>query len=1497
MKRWFSLLLTLALLLSLLPGAALAAEEQAPAGHMPAVQAQSEQPAEVPPEPDTPEEHTELLASGSATVSGTVSLPSGSSVLSDSYIYMYLCSLPVLDENGQVLIEPGIVKNSRVSFTKGQSSVSYSFTGVETGEYLLRVSSYVNSGSVLGGDFYFNADGTAANNPYAADPISVSAGNNTANLTLPAAPRSISGTLTFDQPASADTNFRVYCYDSKLSRSFASSVTVRQGAASAEFAIGVESGSYPIQFSNVDLGSYAYYTIYGDVSTNYSHRMNLNTADGSVSGLIVDGSSIMGTVSTNQLKVTVQLPAPLTQGRNYEVCLFNVDGNRSESSSIYVNEGQSAFSVELFPESGESFLVGYADVTGFSNSSGSPTGIRYAAESGITSQSSQAKVFTSGTGTEITIAEPACYTITGTLTRSGSLQIVQAAYALAEFDDGAVYAGRVLFSAGQESASYTIYVPQSHQGQSFHLSAGKAKGNTGTQVSDTALTDGGTHTLSGNLQIQENLALEVDVPTVQGIVSLPAGVTAPTGGLVINVGVVVDGYDYVSYATYYLPQGKSSFSYAICAPVQGETTIHASLAASASGIYKRALGTFSQNELKQADLTFQESVTIQGNVTVPDSCRDGIAAIQVSANGMLNGGKINDSLSIVILAGKTQGSYALTMPKGSILTGLFVRVQADTQNVLNTTSLYLQPDLQTFSTKYANLSFVLNNGLTLSTALSKAAFVSGTISLAEGLSAGRYSGRIQLEPVADGESFQTSFNFTGTSYDYKIPVSQGITGPYYICLYLYDGPGIIRYKNYYYVDTDTTTTDRNSATPLTLGEDGMVINLTIPKGKVISGSFTADDESNVIWTPNQEVTLRLEPVGGGTRSSATITPDAQGNWSATVDPDLTGNYKLYIDISRSLQTNIIPETYYYSTTAAAVTEASAATPITLGSEDLTGLKLYVETGWLLSGRISLPEGGYVTGGTVTVSMSARSSSGSYYYGNASVGSAGGNYQLVVPKENAEYQVTLNSVSSIPSEVSSNLYWGDQQTLKTGSIAGDTSGLDFTLVKAKAVITGTVYRPKNVTEYISMNIYAQVELSPGYIYSYHTNLSLDSNKPSTNFTIAIPESVNVQEYQLYYNIYSNVSGVLINQNIYLCQDGSLTTESNQAGTFSLDQPEAHEFTLLTAKPFATGRIYCPEELDRTMMFVVDYRPVNELSTLEMSPTAVEVMVGPNYGQQDEDGRWYSTYTLADKDIAVGSSYRLGYYSNDTSNLIDTNWHYINEDGSATSSEQDASVYTVPASGSSTLDFTPILWSAGSESYVLQSEHGISSLPQTAVYTYTYPDPTVEKLRVTFSARTDMDLIVNGSRYAFSSLAGQTLEVDGNTLRVELAAFTYFVNKFGFAVEKVEAVGGSSTPQTGATAVYTPSGSSDEAILDGVKAGEPVRVTLVGQPTDVQHELLGALYDEKGILLDFVQVPVTFTESGCTTSLSFEEYGGAVTLKIFLVDEDLAPQMENCAFTQQ
>ena len=206
-----------------------------------------------------------------------------------------------------------------------------------------------------------------------------------------------------------------------------------------------------------------------------------------------------------------------------------------------------------------------------------------------------------------------------------------------------------------------------------------------------------------------------------------------------------------------------------------------------------------------------------------------------------------------------------------------------------------------------------------------------------------------------------------------------------------------------------------------------------------------------------------------------------------------------------------------------------------------------------------------------------------------------------------------------------------------------------------------------------------------VVSYSAHPCITRYQDSAQFTIAVPESETARAYQLSYYIDNSVSGVLTGRNIYLDQDGSLTTDFSQAGTFSLDQPTTHEFTPLTQQPFVTGRIYCPEGLDRMMTLVVDYRTVSELSTLDMTSTAVEVMVGPNYGQQDEEGRWYSTYSLAG--LERGTTTGWGYYSNDNSDVIDTNWHYINEDGSAVSARGTPSYTLFPPQGAAPWTLPP------------------------------------------------------------------------------------------------------------------------------------------------------------------------------------------------------------------
>ena len=132
-RRWFSLLMTLVLLLGLLPGAALAVGTEPEPGELPEEPVLVEE-SVLEEEPVLVEEPA-MLASGSASVSGTVSLPGGAAALADSYLYVYLCTPPVLDEDGQVLAEPVNVKSTRVTLAQGQSSGSYSKEAVPVNLY------------------------------------------------------------------------------------------------------------------------------------------------------------------------------------------------------------------------------------------------------------------------------------------------------------------------------------------------------------------------------------------------------------------------------------------------------------------------------------------------------------------------------------------------------------------------------------------------------------------------------------------------------------------------------------------------------------------------------------------------------------------------------------------------------------------------------------------------------------------------------------------------------------------------------------------------------------------------------------------------------------------------------------------------------------------------------------------------------------------------------------------------------------------------------------------------------------------------------------------------------------------------------------------------------------------------------------------------------------------------------------------------------------------
>lgn len=194
------------------------------------------------------------------------------------------------------------------------------------------------------------------------------------------------------------------------------------------------------------------------------------------------------------------------------------------------------------------------------------------------------------------------------------------------------------------------------------------------------------------------------------------------------------------------------------------------------------------------------------------------------------------------------------------------------------------------------------------------------------------------------------------------------------------------------------------------------------------------------------------------------------------------------------------------------------------------------------------------------------------------------------------------------------------------------------------------------------------------------------------------------------------------------------------------------------------------------------------------------------------------------------------------------------------------------------------------YVLQSEHNISAFSQPVTYIYTCPGASA--LNVTFSPRTDVSLTVDDQTY--DSLAGQTIRVEGDTLTVTIDASYYSSIKFGFAIEQVAPEWDETSPAYGPafSAVYTASGSEETAILADVKDGKPVQVTLIGSPSEISANLLGAIYDENGKILDIVQVPVDFNSGNYIARLNFNENcHEAAILKLFLINQNSVPEIKN------
>lgn len=1168
MKKLFSILLVLSLVLSMAPAvfAAEAVEEQpvlevtgkeelaAELAAIEAAAAQEEAREELDPETDIrrmeadlrakqvadrEEGEFELLASQNK-VAVKVDFPQAADEGGSMIIYLHQAA--VLDDDGFVLEEPYAWSSKSVQVAAGARSVSTEFS-VPSGSYFVEVYPQTAiTGSYVYKEMYFNGDGTLATNEYTAEPISIT-GDKTLKVTLPEAERTISGKLKFSSSLEKDIRFYVramnesdeyyvqarYYFDGK------------KGDTSVPFSISVPADSYSLQFYNQTDGNWGYYDVTGGLSTTSNIRVYASTFGQSVSDLVVNGDALITENEevvddeTYRVDINVKLPEKTTEGKNYMFLIYDHDNDELWDYYNYrVNADVTEISDYYWLPANRAFSFGYMEINDWMNLSweGPHAGARWQTESGITTQIDKAKVYTlSDENITVTIDDSSCYKLTGTLELSAARKSFFAAYAVAEFENGERYAGRTVFHAGETSMDYTIYVPKSESGTFDHWAAETAA-ESDFLLDEATRVDNQSYTLSGNKALP-TITLVTPEPNVIGKVSLPDGMTAPEGGLAVQINI--NG----SYlGTYLMAEGKSSMDFDFIANLSSEDWENyvnlwvmnppKKLIANTSFSVETAA------EMEDLDITLQEAVILSGDVIVADAAK----ALGTTFRVYCNYDNYYGQLNLSVLPGETTAAYEVKVPKGEE-GQVRIYVQADATGKVMSADQYLQPN-GTFDTQYKQVALIENTVADATFAEGKT--ISGTVSLASGLPSGYYYGQVYARPESGGSDYRGSFSFTGTSGTYKVAVPADYIGSWRVyCTINSNSDTAAMTGTPLYYSVNGIVNSSNSASLIQAPADG--IDFVVPKARVISGSVIMPEAFNGYYYWGNVYVINSE----GERQSVYV-DEEDPNYTIKVPVDDTGTYKLAVRLNAEEDIpGLITGTYLYLTEDGTLSAVeSDAAEFAVGADGLQK-DLLIPVGSSYTVKLKAPQGfsGYYDGYLYLYDLDTQD-----YPVQKSVEFEGTEttVSLSLPSGEGRYALRIYLYEG-PGVVTNSYYYYNTTTSTWVNNTDEATALDFTedgievtLPKAKTIsgklVTADGSAIETLEDGFGFSIYQKGD---SYDSSVRSNRTIDANG---NFTLTVPSDL-TGKLRIYCWPYDSETNVL-DKNYHYKSDATGAVNSHVSG---------------------------------------------------------------------------------------------------------------------------------------------------------------------------------------------------------------------------------------------------------------------------------------------------------------------------------------------------------------
>ncbi|MBR3562016.1 MAG: hypothetical protein IKN81_10930 [Oscillospiraceae bacterium] len=528
----------------------------------------------------------------------------------------------------------------------------------------------------------------------------------------------------------------------------------------------------------------------------------------------------------------------------------------------------------------------------------------------------------------------------------------------------------------------------------------------------------------------------------------------------------------------------------------------------------------------------------------------------------------------------------------------------------------------------------------------------------------------------NGPGYNASISLSETGFQYKIEFPESVCEDEYRL-----------HLHYWYSDSDGESCDSAGYLQLKDGAVQLVRDYeaattfhasdtvpdfqlpTIEKIKVRVRLTSPDSEEVIMVNP----WLHLGKLDNGSfyeAAQARLTAESDGTWSAVfnqgnISPDET--YCLMV--SPGLDSNVIDADYFYCGEEATqpeigwnATDRKQETRI----DDGTVHTIPVETGWLITGAVRMPEGGYLNlryDGTsypdIPVRAAAKTEQGvtQTYSGIAKASTDGGGwvYQIAVPKVSGTvYQVKTVARPWYNDNYDTNLAFGFSAQSADLTVNGSENGADITLERIGPTVSGVVSFPQNATE-TSFNLYAEIGKKEYYPeYDFETG----------EYSISFPYSAAGERYRLRVNGYYVADGESNSLDGWLkVSDGSFAVVNERSdatwfavadGAPSFEMPEEQKVKIYLNLASMSG-----DEVDASRSWV----RIFAVDRFRMTDAELK---------READGRWSAAISPS-AEMVDGERICVGFVPSDESNVPAGVW-YNTEEGAVVHSEDQAELTT-------------------------------------------------------------------------------------------------------------------------------------------------------------------------------------------------------------------------------